>query len=78
VRRIALTVVQGLLELGRRDIAERLEQPVSVVPRDPGERRELDVIDASPGMTSGKNASFQIGDVIRESGAPPGEGIPIR
>jgi len=34
-----------LLELGRRNVAERFEQAVAVVPRDPLERRELDVLE---------------------------------
>jgi hypothetical protein len=44
-----LTVVERVLELCRRDIAERLEQTVSAIPRDPGERRELAVVEAFPG-----------------------------
>src|SRR5262245_41609480 len=38
----------GLLELGRWDIAERLEQAVAVIPRDPLEGRELDVLEPLP------------------------------
>ena len=34
----------GLLEFGRRNVAERFEQ-AAAVPRDPLERRELDVLD---------------------------------
>ena len=39
----------GLFELGRRNIAERFEQAAAVVPRDPLERRELDVLEPLPG-----------------------------
>ena len=39
----------GLLELGRRNVAERFEQAAAVVPRDPLERRELDILDPFPG-----------------------------
>jgi hypothetical protein len=39
----------GLLELGRRDVAERFEQAARVVPRDPLQGRELDVLQALPG-----------------------------
>ena len=38
----------GLLELGRRNVAERFEQAAAVVPRDPLERRELDVLEPLP------------------------------
>ena len=34
----------GLFELGRRNVAERFEQAATVVPCDPLERRELDVL----------------------------------
>ncbi len=35
----------GLLELGRRNVAERFEQAAAVEPRDPLQRRELDVLE---------------------------------
>src|SRR6516162_3534192 len=38
----------GLLELGRRHVAERFEQAAPVVPRDPLQRRELDVLQGVP------------------------------
>jgi hypothetical protein len=41
-------VVVGPLKLVRRDITERLEQTPRVVPRDPLQRRELDVVNALP------------------------------
>jgi len=41
--------VIGLLELGRRHVAEWGEQAASVVPRDPLQGRELDVLQALPG-----------------------------
>jgi hypothetical protein len=44
----SLTVLVGLLELGRRHVAERFEQAAAVVPRDPLERRELDVLEPLP------------------------------
>jgi hypothetical protein len=37
-----------LLKLGRRNVAERFEQASAVVPRDPLERRELDVLEPPP------------------------------
>src|SRR5437870_5497430 len=46
--RSAPTTVKRLLELDRREIAERLQQTAAVVPRDPGQRRELDVFDSLP------------------------------
>ena len=41
----------GLLELGRRHVAERFEQAAPVVPRDPLQRRKLDVLQALPRPT---------------------------
>ena len=38
----------GPLELDRRNVAERFEPALAVVPRDPFERRELDVLDPFP------------------------------
>src|SRR5437660_737286 len=38
----------GLLEFGRRNVAERFEQAAAVVPRDPLEGRELDVLEPLP------------------------------
>ena len=38
----------GLLELGRRNVAERFEQAAAVVPRAPLERSELDVLEPLP------------------------------
>src|SRR3989442_6565091 len=38
----------GLLEFGRRNVAERFEQAAAVVPRDPLERREFDVLKPLP------------------------------
>src|SRR5262245_33656166 len=46
---IPLVRIESLLECGRWNIAQRLEQPVRVVPCGPGEGGELDVIDAAPG-----------------------------
>jgi hypothetical protein len=39
----------GLLELGRGHIPERCEQAAAVVPRDPLEGRELDILERFPG-----------------------------
>jgi hypothetical protein len=46
-----LLPVVGCLELGWRDVADRLEQASVVEPVDPLQRRELDVIDPLPGAT---------------------------
>jgi hypothetical protein len=45
---LGLTVVLGL-ELGGRDVAEGAVEPGAVEPVDPGEGRELDGVDVSPG-----------------------------
>lgn len=44
---VLLPVVGGL-ELGRRDVADRFEQPTMVEPVDPFERPVLDVVDPLP------------------------------
>src|SRR6185437_10932118 len=44
----SLAVMVRLLELGRWHVAERLEQALMVVPCDPLERRELDVLERLP------------------------------
>ena len=44
-----LAVVVGPLELVRGHVRDRLEQAARVIPRDPLERRELDVLDPFPG-----------------------------
>ena len=38
----------GLFELGRGNVPDRLEEAARVVPRDPLERRELDLLDSFP------------------------------
>src|SRR2546425_1721359 len=50
VARDLLSVV-GSLELRRRDVTDRLEEPPMVEPVDPLERRVLDVVDALPRTT---------------------------
>ena len=42
-----LTVMVGLLELGRRNVAERFEPAAAVAPRDPLKSRELDVLEVA-------------------------------
>lgn len=39
----------ALLGFGRRDVADGLQQPEVVEPVDPGQRRELDGVEGSPG-----------------------------
>jgi len=48
-----LAVVVGPLELGRGHVPDGVEQGARLIPRDSLERRELDVLDASPGPTNG-------------------------
>lgn len=50
--RDALLTVARLLELDRRHVANRLEQPLAVEPCDPVQRRVLDAIDTLPGAKS--------------------------
>jgi hypothetical protein len=38
----------GRLELGRGNVPERFEEAAAVVPRDPLERRELDIFEPLP------------------------------
>jgi hypothetical protein len=47
-----VAVVVGPLELVRRNVPERLQQAARVVPCDPLQRGELDVLDAPPGPAS--------------------------
>ena len=44
--------VVALLGLGRRDVADRLQQPAIVEPVDPFQRRELDGLERPPRPTS--------------------------
>lgn len=41
--------VEAYLGLRRRDVSDRLQQPAIVEPVDPGQRRKLDGLEASPG-----------------------------
>jgi hypothetical protein len=47
-----LTVIVGLLKLGRGHVSQGREQAAAVVPRDPLERRELDVLEPLPRSTT--------------------------
>ena len=44
--------VVAFFGFGRRDVADGLEQPAIVEPVDPGQRRELDGLEAPPWPTS--------------------------
>ncbi len=46
------TGVVHVLELGPRDVADRLEKPSIVEPVDPLERREFNLLDEEPGPRS--------------------------
>ena len=46
----------------RRDVAERLHQPARVVPGQPLEGRELDVLDGPPGAAAAKDLRLEQAD----------------
>ena len=60
---MVLDSIERLLELDGRDVAEVAVETLGVVPVDPAERRELEVLDALPWPGSGGSAN-ELGLVV--------------
>lgn len=70
-----LRSVERPLELDGRQVAEVAVQPLVVVPVDPAEGRELDVLDSAP-RPGARGSADQLGLVVPVDGL--GQGVVIR
>ena len=62
----------AFLSFGRRDVADGLQQSAIVEPVDPGQRRELDSLEAAPWPTPVYDLGFvEAVDRLGESIVPP-------
>ena len=67
--------VAALLGLGRRGVADRLQQPATVEPVDAGQRGELDGLEAPPG--SAPVNEFRLVEAVDRLVDPPSSQPPI-